>query len=102
MLKSMLPSISRTNIKMEQSIRIGQLIEELSCSLTKPGSIMELRTQLQDIREYHKLLPFPTTREEFENRARLYAIANDLERFLTIEEGMNAEHIQHNKVSALG
>ncbi|MNP45932.1 hypothetical protein D3C76_1398970 [compost metagenome] len=41
-----------------------------------------LRDKLRTIREYHKLLPMPVTRDEFENRASLYAVANELERFI--------------------
>lgn len=85
LLKSMLPSISRTNVKMEQGIRIGEFVEEISKGLNHPGTIDRFCSHLHDIREYHKLLPLPVTRDEFENRASLYAIANDLERFLAIE-----------------
>ncbi|WP_052703030.1 aromatic acid exporter family protein [Paenibacillus beijingensis] len=93
LLKSMLPSISRTNVKMEQGMRIGEFVQEISKGLTEPGSgrIDRFCNHLHDIREYHKLLPLPVTRDEFENRASLYAIANDLERFLAIEAGARKE-----------
>ncbi|MNW20032.1 hypothetical protein D3C71_2202430 [compost metagenome] len=41
-----------------------------------------LGDKLRGIREYHKGLPMPVTRDEFENRASLYAVANELERFI--------------------
>ncbi|GAA4829861.1 aromatic acid exporter family protein [Paenibacillus vulneris] len=80
-LERMLPYISRISVKMDQGIRIGDFILEVS-SLKPGSSTAHLRETLRAIREYHKLLPLPETRHEFENRASLYAVANELERFI--------------------
>lgn len=85
-LERMLPSISRNSPQMEQSRRIGDFVELLSDNLHNRDNAANYREILRGIREYHKLLPLPETRDEFENRANLYALANELERFInTIE-----------------
>lgn len=81
-LERMLPSISRITVQMEQGIRIGDFVQQLSVNLNNPGEAAQFREMLRSIREYHKLLPLPDTRQEFENRASLYAVANELEMFI--------------------
>lgn len=81
-LEWMLPSISRISLQMEQGARIGDFIEEMKAGLAAKGDKTELFGKLRSIREYHKLLPLPESRDEFENRACLYAVANELERFI--------------------
>lgn len=82
-LEWMLPSVSRISIQMDQGIRIGDFVEELKAELAgRSGRSSDLSDKLRTIREYHKQLPLPESREEFENRASLYAVANDLERFV--------------------
>ncbi|WP_248925112.1 aromatic acid exporter family protein [Paenibacillus hamazuiensis] len=81
-LERMLPSISRITVQMEQGIRIGDFIQQLSDNLNNPGEAARFRETLRHIREYHKQLPLPETRREFENRASLYSVANELELFI--------------------
>ncbi|NGM82432.1 aromatic acid exporter family protein [Paenibacillus sp. 7124] len=81
-LERMLPSISTYTVKTEQGIRIGNFIGELSEGLNKRKQTAEFHETLRSIRDYHKTLPLPETRKEFENRASLYTIANELERFI--------------------
>lgn len=78
----MLPMVSRITVKMEQSGRIGDFVEELSVNLLSGAATDRFYRELRDIREYHKSLPLPETREEFENRANLFTMANELERFI--------------------
>ncbi|MBP1155609.1 MULTISPECIES: aromatic acid exporter family protein [unclassified Paenibacillus] len=81
-LERMLPSISRITVQMEQGIRIGDFVQNLSLHLNNRNQMAHFRETLRDIREYHKQLPLPESRHEFENRASLYAVANELERFI--------------------
>lgn len=81
-LERMLPSISRITVQMEQGIRIGDFVQDLSLHLNNRDQMSHFRKTLRDIREYHKQLPLPESRHEFENRASLYAVANELERFI--------------------
>lgn len=82
----MLPFISGITVQLEQSARIGDFVQELSSNLHDKSQTPHLRQALQSIREYHKQLPLPETRHEFENRASLYAVANELERLIRTME----------------
>ncbi|RUS41936.1 aromatic acid exporter family protein [Cohnella sp. AR92] len=82
LLERMLPMVSRITAQMEQSNRIGDFVIQLSEQLRQPDKSGELNDKLRTIREYHKQLPLPQTREEFENRASLFTMANELERFI--------------------
>ncbi|WP_218093204.1 aromatic acid exporter family protein [Paenibacillus solanacearum] len=81
-LERMLPAISLINAKIDQGIRIGDFVEQLSLHLQNRDCKDEFSEVLRGIREYHKKLPLPESRSEFENRANLYAVANELERFV--------------------
>lgn len=81
-LERMLPYISRITIQIEQGVRIGDFVEVMNTCMNNNIYTVDLYEKLRGIRDYHKLLPMPENREEFENRASLYAIANELERFI--------------------
>jgi uncharacterized membrane protein YgaE (UPF0421/DUF939 family) len=81
-LERMLPSISQITVQMEQSSRIADFVMELTHHLTSSNHPNSLNMRLKTIRDYHKELPLPETRKEFENRASLYSVANELERFI--------------------
>ncbi|MDQ0889817.1 uncharacterized membrane protein YgaE (UPF0421/DUF939 family) [Paenibacillus sp. V4I9] len=87
-LERMLPHVSRITVQMEQGIRIGEFVLELSGHLRNPGQTPSLagylHKSLHGIREYHKQLPLPETRHEFENRASLFAVANELDLFVDL------------------
>ncbi|WP_168735997.1 aromatic acid exporter family protein [Cohnella fermenti] len=82
LLERMLPMVARITAQMEQSTRIGDFVVELGEQLRHPDKAGELHDKLQTIRDYHKQLPLPESREEFENRASLFTMANELERFI--------------------
>lgn len=83
-LERMLPMVSRMDIQLKQGIRLGEFLEQLSDSLEgkEPYKADRFEEKLREIRENHKLLPMPETRAEFENRAILYGLANELEGFI--------------------
>ncbi|WP_199616343.1 aromatic acid exporter family protein [Paenibacillus alkalitolerans] len=83
-LERMLPIVSRIDAKLEQGVRIGEFMEDISGNIhrlsdTGTGAYIE---KLKRIREYHKQLPMPENRAEFENRANLFNLANELESFI--------------------
>lgn len=77
-LQRMLPLISRIDIQLEQGARIGRLMEELSEDIRHKRDTDSYMQRLSEIRKYHKSLPLPVTREEFESRAYLYNLADEL------------------------
>ncbi|MCR8632912.1 hypothetical protein [Paenibacillus radicis (ex Xue et al. 2023)] len=83
-LERMLPYVSRITVQLEQGVRIGDFVLELSAHLRTVNQIQYFHESLQSIREYHKQLPMPENRNEFENRASLFAVANELEIFINL------------------
>jgi uncharacterized membrane protein YgaE (UPF0421/DUF939 family) len=81
-LERMLSLVSRVDTTLEQGVRIGRLIDELGRDLQVGIDMTDYQDKLKAIREYHKQLPLPSTRAEFENRATLFALANELETFI--------------------
>ena len=81
-LDRMLPYVSRITVQMEQGERIGEFLLLLSAHLSSEDHKKRLYEELRKIREYHKLLPMPQTRTEFENRASLFVVANELELYI--------------------
>ncbi|RQW13521.1 aromatic acid exporter family protein [Paenibacillus rhizophilus] len=81
-LARMMPYVSRITVQMEQRERIGEFLLTLSNSLLQSGWSPGLHEDLCKIRQYHKLLPMPESRKEFEDRASLFVVANELELFL--------------------
>jgi len=60
-------------------VRIGELMGELSEDILHRRDTISYYQRLRGIREYHKELPLPATRAEFESRACLFNLANELE-----------------------
>jgi len=81
-LERMLPLVSRLDIRLEQGVRLGEFIEDVSRGADGSVDPRVYEAQLRAIREQHKQLPMPQTRSEFENRAILYTLANELEGFI--------------------
>jgi uncharacterized membrane protein YgaE (UPF0421/DUF939 family) len=83
-LERMLPMVSRVDIRLDQGIRLGEFLENIAYSLRHPAphDFARHADKLRDIRELHKGLPMPENRAEFENRANLFGLANELEGFI--------------------
>ncbi|MED4602333.1 aromatic acid exporter family protein [Paenibacillus validus] len=81
-LERMLTLVSMLDTTLEQGVRIGRLIDELGRDLQAGQDLASYHEKLRAIREYHKQLPLPVTRAEFENRANLFSLANELEKFI--------------------
>lgn len=81
-LKIMMPLVSQVDTRLEQGRNIGEFLDDLADHWnTIPGG-RDYHDRLKEIRVYHKELPLPESREEFETRASLYSMANELERFI--------------------
>ena len=65
---------------------ISDLFMEISVSYHRENTAKELLTHFYEIRNEMKNKPLPTTRKEFEDRARLFILLNYIEEFLTIKQ----------------
>jgi len=82
LLERMPAAAARMDAGLEQGRRIGRFMRELAQRVRLSGEIYTCSEKLRRIREYHKTLPMPADRAEFENRAALFTLVNELELFL--------------------
>jgi len=83
-MERMLPIVSRINVKLEQGERFAEFLNMLALHIDDTQDPSLYTEKLRSIREYHKRLPMPVTREEFETRANLFSLANELEILIRI------------------
>lgn len=77
-LQRMLPLVSMIELRLDQGERIGELMHDLSEDIRHREDTSDYMRRLLDIRAYHKSSPLPVTRAEFESRACLFNLANEL------------------------
>lgn len=88
LLESMLPIISSLYQQVPHAERLALFLDKLSDRITDDQNAYELLGELREMRKIHKTEPLPVTRVEFETRASLFHLFNEIERFLMLyEEG---------------
>lgn len=85
-LKDIYAQIALLNAVPAQAYLISDLLKDMSSSFHEYNNAKDLLEELNLIKEKFKHDTLPTTRNEFENRAILYYILNDLELFLTMKK----------------
>lgn len=85
LLERILPIVSALNLQVPQGEHIADFLENLSANV-HPGNTAHLfLAELSEMREQIKQTPLPKTREEFEARASLFYLLNEIERYLLIK-----------------
>lgn len=85
-LKDIYEKIHLLTIVPKQAYLIADIMKDIAISFHEYNNAKELIAELSLIKERYKQEEQPITREEFENRAILYHIVNDLELFLSIKK----------------
>jgi uncharacterized membrane protein YgaE (UPF0421/DUF939 family) len=70
----------------EQAYKIAAFIQHIAATFHEYNNALELLKRLQEIKSEFKSDPLPNSREEFENRAILFQILNELEAFLLLKK----------------
>jgi uncharacterized membrane protein YgaE (UPF0421/DUF939 family) len=86
LLERMLPIVSTLHQDLMQGKRLADFMEKLSDRIPAGHSAQDFLAELREMRKEHKTAPLPVTREEFEIRASLYYLYNEMEHFLMIHE----------------
>lgn len=85
LLERILPIVSSLDHQFPQGEHMADFLEKLSASV-HPGNTAHLfLAELQEMREQIKQTALPQTREEFETRASLFYLLNEIERYLYIK-----------------
>lgn len=85
MLKQTLADMKQLNLIPKQAYPLAYMLDKIKEQFRESNNARELIKELNRMKELFKEEPVPTTREEFENRAILYGIMNNIESFLMIK-----------------
>ncbi len=84
-LKTICQKIGQIHKLRITSKTISKFLEQMSDEFHKDNDGTELKQKASDIYNYISNLPLPNTREEFEDRAILFSILNDIEEVIMIK-----------------
>lgn len=85
-LQDIYKKIINIRIAVPQTKKVSDFINEIAVSFGESNNASELTTKLTELFEQMKDSQLPVTREEFEDRAMLYAILMDLRYFLLLKK----------------
>lgn len=92
-LKDIFNSIEQIHEVFPQSIELAMYIEKAANEFHELNNVKVLLLELQELQELFRNQELPTNREEFENRAILFNISKELEKFLHIKRSFIVETI---------
>ena len=78
-------NLERLKNPPEQAWPVAYFFREIAASFYESNNAEKLLAQSNEIRDSYREQPLPQTREEFEARAILFQILNDLEHFLLLK-----------------
>ncbi|WP_134682789.1 aromatic acid exporter family protein [Brevibacillus migulae] len=84
LLEAMLPIISSLYEQVPHAERLANFLDKLSEQIYDDEHAYVLLEELREMRKMHKTQPLPVTRAEFETRASLYHLFNEMEHFLML------------------
>ncbi|ORX47921.1 hypothetical protein BCR36DRAFT_584621 [Piromyces finnis] len=85
-LQEMFKCVYKIKSVPSTALDIASIIEKVSCEYHKDNDVKTLLEDLNKVHEAMKTVPFPVTREEFEDRANLFILMERLEEFLSIKQ----------------
>ncbi|MFC0522802.1 aromatic acid exporter family protein [Pontibacillus salicampi] len=85
LLERMLPLISRIHQTTEEAQVIAEFFDELSENVHPGNTAVLFLQQIKDMRAEFEKTELPQSREEFEARASLYTLLNEIEQYLIIK-----------------
>lgn len=86
LLENMRNSIIQVTIYTEEAIEVADFLEHIAFSLHETNNVIALMEDFFNIKQRMKQKDLPKTREEFENRAILYHLLLDTQRFLLMKQ----------------
>ncbi len=93
LLERMLPLVSRISGEYDHSRKIAEFFEELAGAVHPGNTAVIYLNQLKAIRDHFKEEELPATREEFEVRASLFQLLNEIEQYLIIKRSFKKSDV---------
>lgn len=101
LLERILPMVSALNQQIPQGEQMADFLERLSKNVHPGNTAHVYLDELHIMREQIRKSPLPQTREEFETRASLYYLLNEIERYLLIKFHYNKPGTSNETVKGL-
>lgn len=86
LLENMRNSIVQITMNTKEAMEIAGFLEHIACSLHETNNVVTLMDDFWEIKQKMEHSFLPKTREEFENRAILYHLLLDTQRFLLMKQ----------------
>jgi len=93
LLERMLPLISRIHHTSEQSIMMADFFDELADHVHPGNTAVIFLEQIKEMKQKFKESDLPESREEFESRASLFTLLNEIEQYLIIKRSFKKSDI---------
>ncbi|WP_082233902.1 aromatic acid exporter family protein [Halobacillus massiliensis] len=93
LLERMLPLVTRISGTHENSVKIAEFFEELSEGVNPGNTALIYLRKLKELRESFRDKDLPATREEFEIRASLFHLLNEIEQYLIIKRSFKKSDV---------
>ena len=71
------------------SYEVEKLLYEIQDSYSELNDGVQLKEKVQNVYQYYETKALPKTREEFENRAKLYQLLTEIQTFIDIKVNFN-------------
>lgn len=88
-LTDMVELIEKIKVDEDVSIKMEELIYEIYTSYGEKNDGILLKEKVQEVYQYYEVKELPKTRDEFENRARLYQFLTEIQTFIDIKVNFN-------------
>lgn len=85
LLGQMAINVDKITSQSRESILLSHLFHETACQLSEENSALTLIDDIEQLLETFRQRDLPQTREEFERRAVLFQLLQDLERFILLK-----------------
>ncbi|MFD1018637.1 aromatic acid exporter family protein [Thalassobacillus hwangdonensis] len=92
-LERMLPLVTSIYGIREYANKVADFFEELSGAVHPGNTAILYLKQIKELREGFRESELPTTREEFEARASLYTLLNEMEQYLIIKRSFKKSDV---------
>ena len=88
-LTDMVELIEKIKVDEDVSVKMEELIYEIYTSYGETNDGIALKEKVQEVYRYYEVKELPKTRDEFENRARLYQFLTEIQTFIDIKVNFN-------------
>ncbi|GAA0362485.1 aromatic acid exporter family protein [Alkalibacterium iburiense] len=93
-MKKMARDVCNIQLRIDQNARLAQVFEDISLQFHETNTGIELLQNLALLYKEFRQSPLPQTRDEFESRAILFQLLNDIDRFLQLKKEF---YLEQNK-----